>query len=197
MNVNWENTLNSITDQSLALAILVLDGAERFIWRAPGQSCPLGKPEDLLWEVSIGRGSFRLTHLGAKNYLLYLVCRPDGCRCAFVYPFTCQLTVAESDALSLLERAYQAPSVSLDSLKALELPAYLNSASNETWQAEFLSLYSDLTVTSGSLPPSVSDLDKAAPPSLTRNDQTQPILPPHPEVSQIPALESSYWVQIV
>ena len=197
MTINWENALKSITDHSQALAVVILDGPTRYAWSQPGANLPLDKPEALLRELAPESETYRALRLGSQPNLLYMVSQPDGSRCAFIHPLATRLSTAKADAHAFLDFAQLAPPVSLDSLKALDLHAYKHTPVDDTWQTEFLSLYTDAEQSdhAQTTPSSEDNLD-TQPVSLFR-EPTQPILINPPEDTQVVIVDQTYWVKIV
>ncbi len=197
MIINWELALKSFTDHSQALAVVILDGSMRYAWCHPELTLPLAKPEALLRELPSNCDSFRASRLGNQPCLLYLVSQPEGSRCAFAYPLTTQLNTAKADAQSFLKFANLALPVSLDSLKARDLPAYVNSAENETWQSEFLSVYAEIDQIDRAQTLPKPDDKMATQPVPIFNESTQPIAitPQNSTLSKINVVKN--WVLIV
>lgn len=197
MTINWESALKSITDHSQALGVIILDGSTRYAWCQPEQTLPLAKPESLLRELPSGSVSFRAVRLGDQPCLLYLVSQPEGSRCAFVYPLTFHLSTAKLDAQVFLNAARLAPPVSLDSLKARDLPAYRQPSENETWQTEFLAMYSDAGQTDHALTVPEPDDDMATQPVPLFTETTQPIELTPAAAAPAEVTEDTYWVLIL
>ena len=207
MTTNWENALKSIADHSQALGVVILDGPMRFTWSQPGLDLPLERIEDLMSDLAPDCETFRAVRLGDHPCLLYLVSQFEGNRCAFTYPLTTHLVEAKTDSQSFLKFARLAPPASLDSLKARDLHAYKHTPQNDTWQAEFLALYSDVGQTEHTLIEPHSDDDMATQPvslfmESTRpvpifTDSTQPIQLHLPEASPAQVTEETYWVKVV
>ena len=197
MTINWESALKSITDQSQALGVIILDGSTRYAWCHPDQNLPLAKPESLLRELPASTDSFRASRLGSQPCLIYLVSQAEGSRCAFVYPLTIHLASAKSDAQAFLTAARLSLPVSLDSLKARDLPAYTQPSENETWQAEFLALYADASQTDHALTVPEPDNDMATQPVLLFTESTQPIQLNPTGARSAKVAEETYWVLIL
>ncbi|MGB4596115.1 MAG: hypothetical protein WBI14_09465 [Anaerolineaceae bacterium] len=197
MTTNWENALKSITDHSQALALVILDGSTRYAWCQPKQILPLAKPEALLQELPVGTEAFRAARLGAQPCLLYLVSQSEGSRCAFIYPLNTHLSAANSDAQAFLKFSRLAPPVSLDSLKARDLHAYKHTPENDTWQTEFLSMYSDVDHTDHALISPAPDDDSDTQPVPLFHESTQPILISAPESTPAISVGETDWVKII
>ena len=197
MTINWENALKSITDYSQALAVVILDGPTRYVWSQPGSDLPLDKPEALLLEITPDSDSYRAARLGGEACLLYLVTQPDGSRCAFIHPLATRLATAKADAHAFLDFARLALPVSLDSLKVRDLTAYKHTPMNDTWQTEFLSLYTDEDQSDhAQTTPASEDNSDTQPVSLFR-EPTQPILINPSEDTPVVIIDQTYWVKIV
>ena len=197
VQTNWESALKTFVRHCNALAVLILDGATRYAWTQPSQQLPLDKAESLLKDLSANKSSFRAARLDEKACLIFLASQTDGSRAAFVYPLSCRLKTAQTEAESFLKSARLASSVSLDSLVARELPAYTHASGTQTRQAEFMSMFSDSAQADHALTVSEQADQSDTQPIQINTDSTQPVnletKPPAPAN----LTNQDFWVKIV
>lgn len=192
VQINWESALKSFVGHSNALAVLILDGATRYAWTQPSQRLPLDKAESFLKDLSANKSAFRAARLDGKACLIFLASQTDGSRAAFVYPLSYRLRAAQTEAEGFLKSAQLTPPVSLDSLVARELPAYTHASGSQTWQEEFMSMFSDSAQADHALTMSERIDQSDTQPIQINTDSTQPV-----DLTPANLTNQEFWVKIV